>query len=332
MNYTQRMPDDFHVHFREGAMLEQVATYTARSFGRALVMPNLSIPITSAGHLESYRAAIRQAAPLPFVPLMTFYANEDVSPESVRELKEAGAVAGKYYPKGVTTGSEAGASDIERLYPLFAAMEEHGLVLCLHGEQPGVFCLDREEEFLRRSLLRLSRKFPRLRNVLEHITTANAASWVRMLDNVAATITVHHLYLTLDDVIGDKINPHAFCKPIAKREEDRQALIEAAASGNPKFFFGSDSAPHTKGTKECASGCAGIFSAPCAMESLLEIFSTEGKIEKLENFTATFGAKFYGLPLNTQKVSYARMDWTFDNEVVGIIPFRAGQKMRWHHT
>mgnify|MGYP001558006132 FL=1 len=244
--------------------------------------------------------------------------------------KGAGAIAAKLYPVGMTTNSDDGISDILAMYPVFAAMERAGMVLCLHGEKPGVFTLDREGAFIP-SLCEIVDAFPGLKIVLEHITTAESVRLIaRMPATVAATITVHHLYLTLDDVIGGMLRPHAFCKPIAKRPEDRANLILAATSGDPKFFLGTDSAPHLCGKKECDGGCAGVW-VPHAMEALTAKFEEHGKLDRLGDFTSRFGAEHYGQPLNQGFLEMRREPepWIVPDEISGIVPFLAGQKLNW---
>ena len=338
MTFEMTAPDDFHVHLREGEALNSVAYWTAQQFARALVMPNLAQPITTPAQVASYREAINGAVGTTlFTPLMTFYANESVKPEDVAALKLAGAVAGKYYPKGVTTGSEAG-SDFEELYPLFEAMQQAGLVLCIHGEVPGKSVLNAESAFIT-YFHRAAKNFPRLRFVFEHVTTEFITNYIRYtdLDNVAATITAHHLLLTIDDVVGAKIQPHHFCKPIAKTRDDRTAVLRAALSGDPKFFFGSDSAPHTIATKECASGCAGVFSAPVALQTIAEIFDEADQLDRLEAFTSFYGADFYGLSHNTGKVVLERRSAVADEFVCGSTfnhshdyrVFRGGETLKW---
>jgi dihydroorotase len=326
---TLRRPDDMHLHLRQGEMLKLVAPHAATQFARAIIMPNLTPPILNAEHVVRYRGEIEAAAGPGFTPLMTFKIVAATTPEMVKQLKEAGAIAGKLYPEGVTTNSEDGVRDIPALYPVFAEMERQELVLCLHGEMPGTFCLDREAAFLP-VLDEIASNFPKLHIVLEHITTAEAVDKVLSLpENVAATITVHHLELTLDEVIGDKIQPHHFCKPVAKRPEDRSNLLQAALSGSPKFFLGTDSAPHAVETKECAHGCAGVYTAPVTMAVLGEIFEAAKALEKLEDFTSRFGAEFYSLPLNSETITLTKESWTVPDQYGSVVPYRAGQSLSW---
>lgn len=322
------MPDDFHVHLRQGDAMKNYARTAARDFGRILVMPNTVPPISSAQAIKDYQKDIRDAAP-GLETLMTFKLNASYTPSDLQQMKLAGAVAGKYYPAGVTTNSEDGVSEFEKVFPVIREMEKLGLVLCVHGEEPGAFCLDREKEFIRR-VETLAREFPNLKIVFEHLSTRVAVEAVlRLPQNVAATITVHHLLHTLDDIVGGSLSPHHFCKPLPKRPEDRAALREAAFSGNPKFFFGSDSAPHEKGKKEGPCGAAGVYSAPVALPLLIEIFERNGQIEKLPNFIAGFGADFYGLPRTQKRCAFAENPWTVPENVDGAVPLFAGKTLKW---
>jgi dihydroorotase len=294
-------------------------------------MPNTTKPILTARDAVRYREEIIFETPVWFKPLMTIKLVRSTTPEVIADAKDAGVVAGKVYPEGVTTNSDDGVRNVKELYGVFEAMEKAGMILCLHGEVPDAFCLDREDAFLL-ALEDIATTFPKLKIVLEHITTASAAHVVTVLPaNVAATITVHHLFITLDDVIGGMLSPHNFCKPVAKRPHDREALLRAAVSGNPKFFLGTDSAPHAAEKKECASGCAGCFTAPMALPALASIFDREGALNKLEAFTSTFGAEFYGLPLNEGEISLVKEDWRIP-QVCGVVPFMAGKTLSWRLT
>ncbi|MDX2104838.1 MAG: dihydroorotase [Candidatus Melainabacteria bacterium] len=314
-------------------MLESVLPYTAMQCERALVMPNLMPPILNANDVINYRMQIMEVLSDTkgkfFAPLMTFKIVPTTSAAEIDGLRQAGAIAGKLYPDGVTTNSQGGVSDFKALFPVYKAMEECGMVLCLHGEMPNAFSLDRETEFL--SVLKdVALNFPKLRIVLEHATTKDAIDCVKTLPaNVACTLTVHHMYLTLDDVIGGALNPHAFCKPVAKRPKDRLAIIDAALSGNPKFFLGSDSAPHAISAKENACGAAGVYTAPVLVPALCQIFEDYGTITKLEPFTSQFAAEFYNLPLNQHSIEIVKEPWKVP-EVCGTIkPFLAGQTLNW---
>jgi len=327
-----RKPDDFHCHLRDGNMLECVIGFTARQFKRAVVMPNLKPPILTARDAAKYRAAIIGYRPNGFEPLMTIQITDCTTPAMVHEAADSGVVAGKVYPFGVTTNSQNGVSDFSRLRPIWQEMENLGMLVLFHGEDPSpeAVCLHREKLFLP-TLFGIASGFPGLKIVLEHITTRDAVEFVaRLPENVAATITAHHLLLTIDDVIGELIQPHNFCKPIAKLPDDRKALLEAATSGNPKFFFGSDSAPHFIENKECGQGCAGVFSAPVALPLLAQIFEQQGMLEKLEDFVSVFGARFYGLPRNTETIKLAREDWQAAHVCNGVVvPFLAGKILHW---
>ena len=339
-----RKPDDMHVHLRDGEMLDRVVKYTAQNFARALVMPNTTKPILTADDSINYRNEIWEACRVNgierFEPLMTIKLTAQTTPETILRASRGGCVvAGKLYPEGVTTNSADGVRDVRTLFDVFATMQECGMVLCLHGETPGVFSLDREGAFLA-TADRIAGLFPNLRIVLEHITTEEAVKWLTQyathlgsgFPNVAATITPHHLFLTLDDVIGDKLQPHNFCKPIAKRATDRDALIKAAISGNPKFFLGTDSAPHLIENKECASGCAGVFNAPVALPLLAEIFEKHDALDKLEDFTSTFGSNFYALPSTRDEIELERAESVIPMVYNGVAPFRAGMPISWAYS
>jgi len=325
-----RRPDDFHVHLRQGALLEQLVPVTAATFGRGLVMPNLTPPILTGQQAHDYGAAIRQIAGARFEPLLTIKLTDATTPQIVHEARETHeVVAAKLYPVGVTTNSADGVSDVRALAPVFAEMERVGMILCLHAEKPGVTSLERESAFLDEHLFWLVESFPRLKIVVEHVSTAHAAGMIGLCGpNVAATITVHHLFITLDDVIGDKLQPHNFCKPIAKFEEDRQQLVKAAIMG-ARFFLGTDSAPHPKGAKECSACAAGCFTAPVALPLLAGLFEREGALARLEDFASTRGAAFYGLPPNVDRIKLVRETWTVPGEIAGVVPFAAGQKLNW---
>jgi dihydroorotase len=326
--YVLRRPDDFHVHLRQDADLAAYAREAGRVFGRVLVMPNLVPPIVEGADVARYRSGIEAAAP-GLTPLMAFKLLPRHTAEQLKGLKQAGAVAGKVYPEGVTTNSDDGITDLRQIWPIMPILEELDLVVCCHGEKPGVFSLDREERFLD-EFAETAQKFPGVRLVLEHVSTAAAVERVLALgQNVAATITLHHLEITLDDVIGGNLKPHLFCKPIAKRPTDRDALREAAFSGSTKFFFGSDSAPHHKGKKECAAGCAGVYSMPVALEGLVDVFDRAGRLDRLEGFCAQFGADFYRLPRNQGEVELVKEPWTVPDLTNGVVPYRAGESMPW---
>ncbi len=324
-----RKPDDFHVHLRQGKILRDVMGYTARHFARSLVMPNTLPPIRTADDARRYLREIDAVNRWSHRPLMSIKLTTSTNAKTVRQAKASGVVAGKLYPEGVTTNSADGIRNFHDLWPVFDAMQDESMVLCVHGEMPGVFVLDREREFLS-TLSTIAEAFPQLRIVFEHVSTLEAVQCIAQLPaNVAATITVHHLFLTLDDVIGDLLEPHHFCKPVAKGYRDREALIEAALSGSPKFFLGTDSAPHSREKKECASGCAGIFTSPVAMPILAELFSIANLPENLEGFTSVHGARFYRLPLNEDRLTLVQDPWTVPQHYAGVVPFRAGETLNW---
>lgn len=326
--------DDFHCHLRRGDVLKSVISYTTSQFKRAVVMPNTSPPILTGQDALDYRKEIISALPTEsdFEPLMTIQINDYTTSEMIEEANNAGVIAGKVYPLGVTTNSYNGVTNFQKISPIFEKMEKEGMLLLLHGESPdaSLFCLEREKIFLD-TLVNIVYAFPELRVVLEHVTTIDAVEVVKLLPpNIAATIAVHYLFLTLNNVIGNFIEPHNFCKPIAKRPEDRKALEQAALSGNPKFFYGGDSAPHLKEKKECAYGCAGIFNAPVALPLLVQFFEEHDAInEKLQNFISVFGANFYGLPLNNGKVELVKKDWIVPDSYNGIVPFMVGETLLW---
>jgi dihydroorotase len=327
-----RKPDDFHLHLRQGSFMRRLAPYTAAHFGRALIMPNTDPPVCTADDAVAYRNEILSVVP-EFDPLMTIKLVPYTTRDMILHAHAVGVIAGKLYPQGVTHNSADGVSDIRKLYPVFAAMSECGMVLSLHAEVPGkdVYCLDREEEFID-TLYDIVDEFPRLRIVVEHVTTAKMVEAVYDLsDMVAATITVHHLFLTTNDVMDGKLQPHNYCLPVAKRPEDRTALQKAALSGSRKFFLGTDSAPHSREAKECPEGCAGIFTAPVAMQLLAKFFDERQALPRLEAYTSEYGAKFYGLRLNSGKLTLQRVDRspTIPPMIQGVVPFWQGKTLPW---
>ena len=336
---TLTRPDDWHIHFRDGAVMRSVLPDTARVFARAIAMPNLKPPVVTVAHAAAYRERLLAAVPagLRFEPLMTLYLTDNTHPDEIRRAQTSGFVhAVKYYPAGATTNSDAGVTDLLRCEAVFAAMEEAGMPLLLHGEvvDHDVDVFDREAVFIERHLTRLIRNFPKLKIVLEHITTRQAAEFVAAAPtNVAATITAHHLLYNRNAMFHGGIRPHMYCLPVLKREQHRQALIAAAISGNPKFFLGTDSAPHAVGAKESACGCAGIYTAHAAMELYAEAFEDAGALGKLEAFASFYGADFYGLPRNRDTITLRRQAWQVpDNFRIGDqtgIPLRAGETLRW---
>lgn len=337
ISITLRSPDDFHVHLRDGDLLRRVISHTSFYFRRALVMPNTKRPILNYQHALQYknrieRAAVRSAN--EFTPLMTIKLTGNTTRQNIIDAKTAGIVAVKLYPIGVTTNSLDGVDPTRmhiQLASVFRTMEECGMVLCVHAELPGVEPMARERLFLT-ILARLIDNYPDLKIVVEHVSSREAVDFVKSYDrNVAATITVHHLMLTLGDVVGDKLRPHHFCKPLPKTEYDRLMLQRAAISGDKRFFFGSDSAPHFRTKKECDHGAAGVFSAPVALPCLAAIFegSGDGWQLKLENFVSKHGAEFYGLPLNTGTVTLKKTQWLVPSRFVGIVPFKADEILEW---
>ena len=330
---TIRQPDDCHVHLRDGEMLKRVAPYTARQFGRAIVMPNLVPPVTSIAQAGAYRDRIIAAAGGGFIPLMTCYLTDRVdADELARGYADGVWIAGKLYPAGATTNSDRGVTDIRNIYPALERMQQIGMVFCVHGEvtDPDVDVFDREALFIDRVLVPLVGDFPALKIVLEHITTRQAAEFVASAPaNVAATITPQHLHLNRNALFQGGLRPHAYCLPVVKREEHRLAVRSAAVSGSPKFFLGTDSAPHARDAKESACGCAGIFNAPHALESYAQMFEEEGALDRFEGFASEHGAHFYGLPLNGGRITLERADQQVPETVDGLVPFHAGETLRW---
>jgi dihydroorotase len=330
---TIRRPDDWHVHLRDGEMLERVARHTAKQFARAIVMPNLMPPVTSVDAAAAYRDRIRAAAGDGFEPLMTAYLTDNADPaELARGFDEQVWIAAKLYPAGATTNSASGVTAIRNIYPALERMQAIGMVLCVHGEvtDPDVGVFDREAVFIDRVLSPLVDDFPDLKIVFEHITTAQAADFVRDAPaTVAATVTPQHLHINRNALFAGGLRPHAYCLPVAKREEHRLAVRNAATSGSGKFFLGTDSAPHERSAKESACGCAGIFNAPYALESYASVFEEEGALDHLEGFASGHGAVFYDLPLNQGTVTLSRVDQIVPDEVDGLVPFHAGETLKW---
>ncbi len=330
-----RRPDDWHVHLRDGDTLKAVAPYTARQFARAIVMPNLSPPVTTVEAAAAYRARIIAAAP-GLTPLMTAYLTDAADPaELTRGHSEGVFTAAKLYPAHATTGSAHGVTDVANLYPALEAMQRIGMPLLVHGEvtDRDIDIFDREAVFIERTLAGLVRDFPALKIVFEHITTADAVDFVAASGpNVAATITPQHLILNRNAMFDGGIRPHAYCLPVIKREVHRLALRNAATSGSPKYFLGTDSAPHVVAAKETACGCAGIFNAPFALESYATVFDEEGALDKFEGFASEHGPRFYGLPLNDGTVTLVRGDTVVPETLNGVVPFHAGGTIAWQFT
>lgn len=332
-----KRPDDWHVHFRDDAMLQNTVPATAQYFGRALVMPNLIPPLTSVDALLAYQTRIMQAAHqhAHFKPYFTLYLNETVLPEVLLEAKKHAFILGcKLYPAGATTNSEQGARSIQALYPAFECMQANNLVLQIHGEVVTGDIFDREALFIETHLKSIMRDFPRLRIVLEHISTKTAVEYVEAApETLAATITPHHLLYNRNQLLAGGLRPHYYCLPILKRERDQRALQVAATSGNPKFFAGTDSAPHGVKQKECASGCAGIYSAPFALSMYAELFEQMDALEQLEAFLSQFGADFYELPVSSEHIELIRKPIQVPEQFVfgkvNVVPVHAGDQFNW---
>lgn len=340
MQLTLTRPDDWHLHLRDGAALRAVLPDSARRFARAIVMPNLKPPVRTVAEAAAYRARILASLPagMRFTPLMTLYLTDQTTPAEIEAASRSGLVqAVKYYPAGATTHSDAGVTRVERVYPAIEAMQEAGLPLLVHGEvtDAEVDVFDREAVFIDRVLVPLLARFPRLKLVLEHITTREGVEFVRSQpDHVGATITAHHLLYNRNAMFKGGIRPHYYCLPVLKREIHRQALIEAATSGNPKFFLGSDSAPHGQSAKECACGCAGIYTAHAGIELYAEAFEAAGALDRLEAFASFHGADFYGLPRNEERITLVKAPWevppTLDfGDGQLLVPLRAGETVAW---
>ncbi|MEL7522091.1 MAG: dihydroorotase [Cyanobacteria bacterium J06553_1] len=335
---TLTRPDDWHLHLRDGEALRAVLPHTVRQFARASIMPNLKPPVRSLADATAYRDRIIAAIPVgqKFEPLMTLYLTDNTSPDDIIAAKSSGFVkAVKYYPAGATTNSEFGVTDIRKCDAVFEAMQQVDMPLLLHGEVTDamVDVFDREKVFIEQQLRPLKQRFPNLRVVMEHITTSEAVAFVLSADNIAATITPQHLLFNRTRLFQGGISPHFYCLPILKRETHRQALLTAATSGNPKFFLGTDSAPHTRNSKESACGCAGCFSALHAMALYAEAFESVDALDKLEAFASFYGPDFYQLSRNTEQITLSKTAWRIPNEVPfpdsGLVPLGAGQEMSW---
>jgi len=335
---TLTRPDDWHLHVRDGAALKAVVPASARQFGRAIIMPNLRPPVTTAAAAVAYRDRIRAAVPagLDFEPLMTLYLTDDLAPEEILRAREAGVVAVKLYPAGATTNSAAGVTDLRKTYPALEALQRAGMPLLVHGEvvDPSVDLFDRERVFLESQLVPLRRDFPELKIVVEHITTREAAQYVASAGSfTAATITAHHLLFNRNAIFLGGIRPHYYCLPVLKRETHRQALVAAATSGSDRFFLGTDSAPHAAPLKEHAVGCAGCYTALSALELYAEAFESAGALHRLEAFASFHGPAFYGLPRNAGHVTLRRKPWVLPETVAfgdaELKPLRGGETLRW---
>ncbi|OND01430.1 dihydroorotase [Burkholderia pseudomallei] len=340
---TLARPDDWHLHVRDGAMLAAVLPHTARQFGRAIIMPNLKPPVTTTAQAQAYRERILAAVPagMTFEPLMTLYLTDNTPADEIRRARESGCVHGvKLYPAGATTNSDAGVTDLlGKCAKTLEAMQEVGMPLLVHGEvtDPSIDLFDREKVFIDRVMEPLRRALPGLKVVFEHITTKDAADYVRDADaasgRIGATITAHHLLYNRNAMFFGGIRPHYYCLPVLKRETHRIALVEAATSGNPRFFLGTDSAPHAKGAKEAACGCAGCYTALHALELYAEAFDQAGALDKLEGFASFFGADFYGLPRSAETVTLRRETWELPREIDAgagpVAPLRGGEAIGW---
>lgn len=336
---TITTPDDWHLHLRDGDALRTVVAHTAAQFARAIVMPNLTPPVLTTSLAEAYRERILAAVPAgrSFDPLMTLYLTDNTDSGEIRRAKKSGLVfAIKYYPAGATTNSDSGVTDMGKCQAVLEAMADEGLPLLIHGEvtDPEIDVFDREKIFIERELMALVERYPTLRIVFEHITTSHAAEFVRSAGpNVGATITAHHLLLNRNAIFQGGIRPHHYCLPVLKREEHRQALLNAAISGIPKFFLGTDSAPHERGAKENDCGCAGVYTAHAALELYAEVFSAAGALDRLEGFASHHGADFYGLPRNTSRVTLEKSEWrvpgSFPYGDGQLVPLRAGATAAW---
>jgi len=336
---TIRTPDDWHLHFRDGDMLSETVPATARCFQRAIVMPNLVPPVVNAAMALAYKSRILDARPAgsSFEPLMTLFLTNATSGQDIIDAKAAGVVAAKLYPAGATTNSAAAVTDLEAIYPLFEVMAEQGMLLLVHGEVTDhhVDIFDREKEFIDQKMSKIVERFPQLKIVFEHITTADAAHFVHdASDNVAATITPQHLLLNRNDLLVGGVRPHNFCLPVLKRNTHQAVLRQMVQSGSRKFFLGTDSAPHAKEAKENACGCAGCYSAWSAIELYAHVFEELGALDKLEGFASHYGADFYGLPRNEGTITLVREEWTLPEEITlpdgrPIVPFFAGHNVSW---
>ena len=336
---TLTRPDDWHLHVRDGAAMHAVVPHTAAQFARAIIMPNLKPPVTTTAQALAYKAHILAAVPagVPFEPLMTLYLTDNLAPEEIVRAKAAGIVACKLYPAGATTNSDFGVTDLRKIYPVLEAMQREGLLLLVHGEvtSSDIDLFDREAAFIDQQLIPLRRDFPELKIVFEHITTKEAAHYVREADRfVGATITPQHLLFNRNAIFTGGIRPHYYCLPVLKREEHRQALVQVATSGSSKFFLGTDSAPHAAHLKEHASGCAGCYSAHAALELYATAFEAAGALAKLEGFASFHGPDFYGLPRNTSTVTLVKQTWTPPEsfafgEGAELKPLAAGEALGW---
>jgi dihydroorotase len=338
LEITITRPDDWHLHVRDGEALNAVVPHTAAQFGRAIIMPNLKPPVTTAAQAVAYRERILAAVPagMRFEPLLTLYLTDNLPADEIRRAKAAGVVAVKLYPAGATTNSDAGVTDLRKTYRTLEAMQREGLPLLVHGEvtAPEIDLFDRESVFIDTQLIPLRRDFPELKIVFEHITTREAAQYVRGSDRfTAATVTAHHLLFNRNAIFMGGIRPHYYCLPVLKREVHRLALVEAATSGSPKFFLGTDSAPHPAHLKEHATGCAGCYTAHAAMELYAQAFDSANALDRLEAFASFNGAAFYGLPRNSGTITLRRQEWTVPESYAfgeaQLKPLCGGETLNW---
>lgn len=335
---TITRPDDWHIHLRDGEALRYTVPHAAENFARAIIMPNLVPPVITAEQALGYKARIQAQTPehCSFDPLMVLYLTDNTTAEMIADAAKAGVVACKLYPAGATTNSDSGVTSVDNVHEALAAMQEHGMLLLIHGEvtDHDIDIFDREATFLKRTLAPLVERYPNLKVVLEHITTADAVEFVQQAsDNVGATITAHHLLFNRNHMLVGGIKPHFYCLPILKRSKHQEALLAAATSGNPKFFLGTDSAPHAKGKKEAACGCAGSYTAFAALPLYAEAFAAAGALDKLEGFASHFGPDFYGLPRNSETVTLVKSPWqvpaSFDFGEDTLVPVMAGETLQW---
>lgn len=335
---TLTRPDDWHIHLRDGVSLTRTVTDAAKQFARAIVMPNLVPPVLNTVQALAYKQRIKAACPADqsFEPLMVLYLTDKTDPEEIAKAKAAGITACKLYPAGATTNSDSGVTQLKNIYPVLEAMQKEGMHFLLHGEvtDSSIDIFDREKVFIDRNLRPLVKEFPALKMVLEHITTQDAAEFVADAPaNIGATITAHHLLYNRNHMLAGGIRPHYYCLPILKRNTHQQALIKAAISGNPKFFLGTDSAPHAKDKKEAACGCAGSYTAYAAIELYAEAFDDANALDKLEGFASHFGPDFYGLPRNQGKITLVKNPWRAPESLefgdTRLVPLRAGENLQW---
>jgi len=342
MQLTLTRPDDWHLHVRDGEVLADVVPHTARQFARAIVMPNLKPPVTTTSQALAYRERILAAVPKDqaFTPLMTLYLTDETSPEEIRRAKDSAHVyAVKLYPAGATTHSDAGVTNIRKTYAVLETLQEVGLPLLVHGEatDPAIDVFDREEVFIEDTLVPIVQHFPELRIVLEHITTAGGVAFVQEAGRqVAGTLTAHHLLMNRNALFAGGLRPHHYCLPVLKRESHRLALLDAATSGDPAFFLGTDSAPHPREAKQSSCGCAGIYTAHAALELYATAFEEAGALDRLEAFASFYGPDFYRLPRNTDQITLTREEWTVPETYRlgedSVVPLWAGKTLRWRLT